>query len=619
MKKLGSLLTLFLTMLCLSTAVSAQDYMAASIQNPQLAQNAAEMVQAQSDDCYVYLAANCLNTTFTQYTTGQIDFVISSSRSDYYFVTALVDNSEVVYFETMDRISSLDIEPGYEYLIPLTFDLDDSIPLGNYTLLFGIVDANGDPIDGIYSIEFSVVSSSSPVTSVSICNPDADYAVIDQLTVCPGEEPVLVAQYESPTAPGYHSVVFESFNESVFTVENWAGYAYITPKSSGQTTLTVTVDGNVTCSIPVYVGHEYIYTGYVSPTCVDTGARNYICQYCSAPYSRTEPALGHNVDFNNIVIVREATACLPGESILYCDRCQQNIPQVIDPDFVDTQPNRFYSDAVDFFYGAGIMRGVEPIMFGVDAYLSRGMLVTILYRMAGEPDCDTTIPFTDVEDGKFFSKAVAWAYSLGITKGSTETTFEPMAEITREELAAFIYRYATNYKSLTLTGSADLSTFPDAAETHNYAKAHVAWAVSANIISGSSDNGVVTLMPRGTATRAQAATMLYRYLSFEASQPEPPETPEAPDDTQTPDAPQAPDEGQTPDAPVIPDDTQNSGGSETSGDQGTVLDMVWVPTRSGKRYHTVQDCGGMKNPKYITLEDAIAQGFTPCKNCVHNS
>ena len=153
------------------------------------------------------------------------------------------------------------------------------------------------------------------------------------------------------------------------------------------------------------------------------------------------------------------------------------------------------------------MVGMSDTTFQPGGSLTRAQVVTILYRLAGEPKVAFDQPFTDVKDGHYFAGAVAWAYQAGITQGVTETAFAPNRPVTREQLATFLARYAES-TGVEITGTLD-GTFPDAGSVSSYARTAMAWAVSTGIINGLDGK----LAPRQGATRAQAAAMFYRFCS----------------------------------------------------------------------------------------------------------
>ena len=159
---------------------------------------------------------------------------------------------------------------------------------------------------------------------------------------------------------------------------------------------------------------------------------------------------------------------------------------------------------------AGLFNGDGKDTFGPDKPITRAQAITVLYRMEGEPEVAASSVFTDVPETQYYAKAVAWAAENGIVNGATPTTFEPDEMITREQLAAILFRYA-GYKELDLTAEADLSAYEDADTISSYAKDAFVWAVANGLINGDSET---TLSPQGTATRAEAAALLVRFQAF---------------------------------------------------------------------------------------------------------
>ena len=171
--------------------------------------------------------------------------------------------------------------------------------------------------------------------------------------------------------------------------------------------------------------------------------------------------------------------------------------------FADVAEGAWYYDAVSYVYANGLMDGVSASEFAPDTTLTRAMLVTILWRMEGEPVVNYLMPFTDVDGGAWYAEAVRWAASEGIVTGVSDTSFAPNAEITREQLAAILHRYAGEPAT-----AATLAGYADGASVSAYAVDAMSWCVEHDIITGTT---ATTLEPQGTATRAQAAAMLMRF------------------------------------------------------------------------------------------------------------
>ena len=167
------------------------------------------------------------------------------------------------------------------------------------------------------------------------------------------------------------------------------------------------------------------------------------------------------------------------------------------------------ADAVDFAYHFGLVSGVSKTEFAPNSPMTRAQLVTVLYRAAGSPSVTVSTNFEDLDVGSYYYSAVVWANVNGIVNGTSDTTFSPDSRLTRQQLAAILYRYARAFGGdASYTGN--LSHFTDRHQVDSYATTPMIWAVSHEIISGTSDT---TLSPLSTATRAQVVVILHRYLT----------------------------------------------------------------------------------------------------------
>ena len=175
--------------------------------------------------------------------------------------------------------------------------------------------------------------------------------------------------------------------------------------------------------------------------------------------------------------------------------------------FTDLDMNAWYHDGVHWALTEGVMAGTGADSFSPNTATTRAMLVTILWRMEGarEPE-STETAFTDLKEDAWYRKAVLWAFQEGLTAGTSETTFSPDDPLTREQLAVFLRRYA-EYREADVSASADLSGYTDADSVSDYALRAVKWAVAVSLITGTSQT---TLSPKDSATRAQIATVLWR-------------------------------------------------------------------------------------------------------------
>ena len=155
------------------------------------------------------------------------------------------------------------------------------------------------------------------------------------------------------------------------------------------------------------------------------------------------------------------------------------------------------------------MEGVSSGIFGINSQLTRCQLATILYRIAGEPSVEgLENPFEDVQAGRYFTEAVIWPAGEGIVEGTSEGIFRPEKMVTREQLATILYRYSGE----SAVEEDVLAGYPDGEKVSTFAKEGMNWAVSKGLITGVANGTVTTLNPRGAATRAQIATILMRFL-----------------------------------------------------------------------------------------------------------
>jgi len=174
--------------------------------------------------------------------------------------------------------------------------------------------------------------------------------------------------------------------------------------------------------------------------------------------------------------------------------------------FTDVAEGAWYAGAVEYVVEAGYMNGVSATEFAPKATMTRAMLATILYRMAGEPAVETAAGFEDVAEGKWYSEAIAWAAAEGIVNGYSDKYFGTNDAVTREQLATMIYRYV-DYLGLVFHDGVALDEFNDADEVSAWAVDALKWAVAAGIVTGTPEGD---LNPQGTATRAEAAVMFER-------------------------------------------------------------------------------------------------------------
>ena len=186
-------------------------------------------------------------------------------------------------------------------------------------------------------------------------------------------------------------------------------------------------------------------------------------------------------------------------------------PTTVEPSdlpFTDVSTSDWFYGAVKFVYENGLMDGVGNNLFAPNATLNRAMAVTILYRLEGAPAVTTDAGFNDVAAGTWYTDAVNWAAANNIVNGVEGNNFDPTGSLTREQMATVLYRYA-QYKGADVSASGDLSGFADSANVSSWAADAVKWAVGTGLVNGVEGNA---LAPQGTSTRAQAATVLMRFV-----------------------------------------------------------------------------------------------------------
>ena len=175
--------------------------------------------------------------------------------------------------------------------------------------------------------------------------------------------------------------------------------------------------------------------------------------------------------------------------------------------FTDVAKTHWASDAVAFVVSRGLVLGTSDTTFAPELTTSRSMMVTVLWRMVGQTQGEGSLSFTDVEADSWYTEAVRWAAGSGIVTGYTAETFGPADNITREQMAAILYRYADKM-GYDVTGRADLSGYADAGKVSDWTADAMAWAVDQGLITGKT-GGI--LDPQGQATRAEIATIFMRF------------------------------------------------------------------------------------------------------------
>ena len=283
------------------------------------------------------------------------------------------------------------------------------------------------------------------------------------------------------------------------------------------------------------LGHdwgEWVVTQ--EPTYTTTGYRYHVCARCNARVGEDIPKL-HTHTWDAGVVTQKPTATEPGVKTYTCTICNEqkteSIPATGVPDTCPggpTCPGYAFRDmpapgtwahaGLDYCIYSGYINGLSATTVDPSGTCTRAQLVCILYRIQGEPKVvegyeldKLRAPFDDVPRGQWYTNAIWWAKFTGIVNGTSATTFDPNGQITREQLAAILYRYTAKYAPDATGNAASLAAYPDAGSVSAYARDAMAWAVGNGLITGIPYGKTDYLEPGGSATRAQVATILMRY------------------------------------------------------------------------------------------------------------
>ena len=207
--------------------------------------------------------------------------------------------------------------------------------------------------------------------------------------------------------------------------------------------------------------------------------------------------------------INTPTDSTPVEDSVFEDTALSEVVRTDSSLFTDVPAGTWYADGISYVVKKGIMTGIGNSRFAPNDATTRAMVVTILYRMEGEPYTSKAAGFSDVSSGAWYKNAVNWAAAAGIVKGTSSSTFSPNDSITREQLTTMLYRYAAKSGyNLSHEGALVLTGCPDGNQVSAYAHDAMTWAYARGIINGTDNN---MILPRGTATRAQLATILLRF------------------------------------------------------------------------------------------------------------
>jgi hypothetical protein len=315
-------------------------------------------------------------------------------------------------------------------------------------------------------------------------------------------ENITVSKNITFTVSGGHDTALRAGSSYTMTKENGT-YTFTYVPSEGATakyavSVTGSAGGTVTASAQrAAEGTEVVLT--VTP---DTGKA--LSALNVTDKNGADVAVTENADgtYSFTMPASKATIKATFTDANAAEKPEENCPAEA---FTDVDTGKWYHEAVDYVLEKGIMEGNSNGTFTPDKYLTRAQLAQILYNAAGKPEVTVENTFTDVAADKWYATAVTWAAQAGVVEGNGDGTFSPDVYIKRQDLAVMLWRYAGKPEA-TLTSL----SFTDAAEASDYAQAALLWAAETGIVEG--NNG--KLSPKGNATRAQAATMIMRYLEL---------------------------------------------------------------------------------------------------------
>ena len=509
------------------------------------------------DEGYVYCCAQSNEPTFVKGTTAELSFkrrVATPSSGDNFIVEIYRGTAEDLVYgsdPTMveKRTYSMSQFKSPNYTLTTTFKVDSKYSAGHYAVLWGIRNSAGKQYSGDtdYVMDMTIVNSEIPATGISCLVPsnktDGHISVGETLRMYPYFKPENATTARNFTATssepnvasvkkdgGYFYVYGEAVGAAQITIRSgsleekftiFVGDLYDFSISAGKTTLCVETTDTIRANVSADSSKVYVTWSSSNPavatvkngvvTAVSPGTATIYASCYGLTRAVTYTVNYHQLPANTPVTTRTATR--PRQAVGYCSVCgKATAVNVYEPAiFTDTVPDAWYSQHVEFVYEHGLMNGTSDHTFAPGNPVTRGMVVTVLYRISGQPAVWGVSPFPDVPEGKYYTNAVIWAQSVGIVTGFNDGKYHPDENVTREQLATIIYRFAQACGD-DVSANANLSGFPDAGQVHNYAKTAMGWAIAEGIITGVGKDGRTYLQPASSATRAQFATIISRYL-----------------------------------------------------------------------------------------------------------
>ena len=529
-------------------------------------------------NCYVYPFGTTFGTSVTKGDTAMLQFQrnkATPSSSDVFAVIIfkgsisdiIYGDTEPVIVETREYKMSQFSKPSYA--LAMSWKADSRYSTGDYTLIYAVTDSQYREYEQTYYyVELHVNSKNVPMNGIELWNNnngDFEETLGDSVYVNVDASTMILLEKLPYNTTSKDSFAFSIDKPQIVSASMKSGYLNIKGLCGGKAVVTVrcgSVKKNVYVtagklkSLSISAGKSTLCVGMTDTIRIDADSAGKPVYY---EWSTSDPKVAtvkngvvtavspgtaeisvrayndmvrtlkytvqyHQLPENTPVTTRTATQ--PKQAVGHCSVCgKDNAVNVYEPAiFTDTKASAWYAEHVDKVYDLGLMNGTGEHTFAPNANVNRAMAATVLYRIAGEPEIEGESPFNDVPAGKYFTNAVIWAEQNGIVNGYPDGTFRPDVSITREQLAAILYRYAGAEGKATAE-AAELGGFPDASKVHSYAQEAMAWSVGAGLINGVGSDGKSYLQPASNASRAQFATIISRYMTtVDTLTPEVPET-----------------------------------------------------------------------------------------------
>ena len=391
---------------------------------------------------------------------------------------------------------------------------------GSAKYITGVTDSNGftlsagDSAHGSWSGWMFTVNGEMPILSGDAATGNVIYATLATYELKSGDS-IRFYYVNCPTSNGNHS-----WDSGTITVQP-------TCKDAGVRVFTCSTCGDTRTEAVAKLTQHTWNDGVITtaPTHASEGVKTFTCTVCGETKTEAVAKLTQHT-WDNGVITTAPTHASEGVKTFTCTVCGETMTETIAKlakcDGGKNCPSRAFTDVtagswchehIDFVVTNGLFYGTSNSIFAPDQHLTRAMMVTVLWRAAGCPENKSASVFADVADGAYYAKAVAWAAENGVVLGTSAKTFSPNDNVTREQMAVILFRYAKLCGKAGSSGG-DLSSFADAGSVSAYAADAMAWAVKNGIILGvRGTDGTYYLNAKGSATRAQAAAVFMRYAN----------------------------------------------------------------------------------------------------------